>query len=98
LEARSHELAGRLRELRAGDAPPEERERARDELAAVVNEQFEVRSELRKVELERVERELQKLRQVMENIHHDLEQRERDRESIIQRRIQQLLGEDAGGW
>jgi hypothetical protein len=98
LEMRSHELAEQYRELRAGQQAGEPQQRIRDELATVVKEQFEVRSQLRTLELQRMERELQRLQETLERLQAEVERREHERESIIQRRIDQLLGEGASGW
>ncbi len=98
LEMRSHELAEQYRELRAGQQAGEPQQRIRDELAAVVKEQFEVRSQLRTFELQRIERDLQRLHETLERLQAELERRAHERESIIQRRIDQLLGEGASGW
>jgi hypothetical protein len=97
LEMRSRELAERLRAGRVEPVSPEDRERLRAELERTVNEQFEVRTELRRIDLERIERELQRLHERVESLRRELERRERERGGIIERRIQQLLG-DEGGW
>lgn len=95
LEARARELATKLRQPEG--AGPEDRKALRDELGRVVNEQFDVRSELRKTELSRIEQELNRLRERLERTRQDLEHRERERGAIIERRIEQLVGGD-GGW
>ena len=98
LEARSHELAGHLRDLRNQGAPEDERERVRIELHEVVNAQFDVRTRLRQMELERIERELHRLTGIFERMRDGFERRERERGIIIERRIDQLVGESFDGW
>lgn len=99
LERETHELAMRLRDMRErGAAPPQQREQLRGELTRRVSEQFEVRTELRKIELERIERELHKLREMLERMQQQLQRREQQRESIIGRRIEQLLDDDMTQW
>lgn len=98
LEGRSHEVAAQLRELREREAPPPEAERVHAELERIVHEQFEVRSELRRMELERLNHELRRLREMVERMERDLAQREVQRGVIVERRLRQLLGEDASGW
>jgi len=97
LEMRSRELAEHLRAGRFEPVPPEERERLRAELERTVNEQFDVRTELRRIDLERIERDLQRLHERVDSLRRELERRQRERAGIIERRIQQLLG-DEGGW
>lgn len=97
LEMRSRELGERCRRARIDQAPPEERERLRAELERTVNEQFDVRTELRHIDLQRIERELQRLHERVESLRRELERRQRERGAIIERRIDQLLGEE-GGW
>lgn len=70
----------------------------REELVGLVKQQFEVRTELRKAELQRIEHELQRIREMVENLQRELAHREQEREAIIQKRIDQLLGQDANGW
>ncbi len=98
LEQRSHELARRAHEARAAGGSSEHLDGLRNELRAVLNEQFEVRTALRKLELEHISRQLTHLRSVLERIQGDLEQRERERAAIIDRRIEQLLGDGSAGW
>jgi len=98
LEQQSHELAHHLREIREQQASKEDIERAHGKLAAVVNQQFDLRSELRRTELERVQRELEQLRRMVEKMERQLDRRAGERDVIIERRINQLLGEDFAGW
>jgi len=95
LERRSRELSEKLRGL-AVDSP--ERKQGREELQRVLNEQFEVRSNLRRFEIERVERELGQLRAAVERLRADLATREKERAAVIERRMEQLIGEKASDW
>jgi hypothetical protein len=94
----SHELAERLRHLQHEGGPAEARMETREELERVVNHQFEVRTQLRRFELERIERELSHLREVVERMQRQFERRERERGAIIERRIKQLLHDDMSDW
>lgn len=98
LEHRSHELARRAHESRRAGGSPEELDGLRNELRMVLNEQFDARTALRKLELEHISRQLTHLRSVLERIERDLEQRERERTAIIDRRTEQLLGEGSADW
>jgi len=100
LERRSIELAQRCKELRQSrepEAPLESGELSR-QLEQTVDEHFGVRTELRRIELRRVEMQLEGLRQVVERIREDLERREQARESIMERRLRQLMGEQGAEW
>ena len=81
LERRSHELAMRIRGLRG-----EDRDNAREELQKVAGEQFEVRTKLRERRLKRLESEIKELREALEN-------RAAKKDDIIERRMQELLGQ-----
>jgi hypothetical protein len=106
LERRSVELAQRCKELRqsqpqgpqASLESEELRRQLKRTLEQTVDEHFGVRTELRRLELRRVEMQLEGLRQVVERIREDLERREQARESIMERRVKQLLGEQGDGW
>jgi DNA-binding transcriptional regulator GbsR (MarR family) len=98
LERRSHDLAAQLRELRRTGAPREAWAPVRDELHEVLNHQFEVRTRLREFELERIERELQELRRMLQKLQHGLERRAQERDALIQRRFDALLGADVSDW
>jgi hypothetical protein len=98
LEARSRELAEKLRRAQAEGRAAEELDGLRRELRSVVEEQFAVRSRLREGEIQHIERELQRLRERVAQLHRELEQRERERESIIEHHMQQLFGDEGGGW
>jgi len=100
LEQRSYELAERFRELRerrdSGLEP--ELDEVRRQIERTVEEHFNVRTELRRIELRRVEMELDRLRETVERIRDELERRERARGAITERRLRQLLGEGGEDW
>lgn len=98
LERRSQELARMAREQqeRQPDAP--QVEALRNELRQAINAQFAVRTELRKLELERIERELRMLQGALERTQRDLERRARQQADIAERRLRQLLGGDPSDW
>lgn len=100
LERRSIELAQRCRELRQSREPEAQVESGElsRQLEQTVDEHFGVRTELRRIELRRIEMQLDRLRQAVERIRGDLEWREQARESIKERRLRQLLGEQGGDW
>jgi hypothetical protein len=98
LEDRTRDLVNRLRQLRAEGGPAEASEGTERELREVVNAQFEVRTQLRRLELERIEQNLRRLQQMLERMRQGLEHRERARGAIIDRRVEQLTGEGLGDW
>ena len=98
LEQRSHELAEMLHRLREEGTDAENAQRLRAELTSLVEEHFELRGALRQAELERIESELHRLNETVERMRNDLEQRERERGAIIERRVRELLGDDRDGW
>jgi hypothetical protein len=95
LETRSQELAVRLREAKLADP---EKTQLRDELKQAITEQFEVRSELRRFELERLQREVERIRAAVDRLQTELQRRTQEKSAIIDRRLEQLMGTDAGGW
>jgi hypothetical protein len=100
LERRSVELAQRFNELREREGPESEEARARVRRAIeeTTEEHFNVRTELRRIELRRIETELDRLHGMLERIRQDLERREHSRGVIIERRLHQLLGDDGESW
>ena len=82
LDRRTHELGMQFRQ-----APPEQRERIKQEVHQLVTKQFEIRQQRRVLELKRVEGELQRLREAVER-------RAKAREQLIERRISELLGRE----
>jgi hypothetical protein len=98
LERHSQELAQRLRELRRDDPNPEAREGLRRELIETIQRHFDVRGELRRAEVQQMERELRNLHERLERLQQDLERRAEQREVIVRRRAHELLGEEGAGW
>jgi chaperonin cofactor prefoldin len=98
LERQSRELAGQLRRMQHEGAPEDQQQHAREELMQVVNQQFDVRTELRKAELERLEGDLHRIQERLDRIRGNLDRRQAERGEIVGRRMEQLLGEDDVGW
>jgi hypothetical protein len=65
----------------------EERARLQREVLEHVAEQFKLRQEAR-------ERSLRRMKEELERLERSIRQRAENRESLIQRRLDQLLGED----
>lgn len=65
------------------------RTRAREELARLVEKHFQVRQERRRLELSRMEARLKRLKESIEN-------REKQKEKVVQARVAELLGDDVG--
>jgi hypothetical protein len=82
LERETYQLADLIRRASA-----EKRKEIRASLEAVINEHFEVRQNRRKLELERLEAELTRLRE-------SIETRTKARQEIVDRRVAEVLGED----
>jgi len=85
LDRRTREAA---RECR--DAPQEQRPKLKEELRKLVAQQFETHQQRRKLELTRFEEELKRLRDVTDS-------REQKKDQLIDKRVSDLLGEEAGG-
>jgi hypothetical protein len=98
LERRSHELAERVRQARTAEGGKEPAEKLQAELRDVVEQQFDVRGEIRKTEVEQIKQQLERLRQRIDELRQDLDHRDHERQSIIERRLQQLLGDEGSGW
>ena len=104
LEGRVRELAEQLRGPQAEKMSADEKTRLREELGKVLNGQFDVRTELRKTELDRITHDLTRLREVFDRIQKDFETRQPERATsveratIVERRMNQLLGGDATDW
>ena len=89
-EIKSRELATELgRRIRGGEGPRGP-ERMRAHLRETVGEHFELRSELRRLDLARIEAELARLQEAVNRLRSELELRSRERRAIIERRIRQL--------
>ena len=83
LDRRTHEAARDYRE-----ASKDQHAKLKAELKKLVTEQFETRQQRRKLELTRFEEELKRLRDGMDR-------REKDSPQIIDKRVSDLLGEEA---
>lgn len=94
LEQDTQRLVERMRDRSAPGAHAE----LREALARTVHEHFQVRTELRQAELDRIVAELQRLRETVEILRRDFERRLHERDAIVENRIRKLLGEDSGGW
>jgi hypothetical protein len=79
----ARELAERFRQTKDEEA----RAKLREEISAAVTKHFEVRQERRKVELERLQKQIDELAT-------SLERRQASRDAIIKRRLAELLGEE----
>jgi hypothetical protein len=82
LERQTAELAMQLRR-----APAEERTAIKKQLGELVQQHFDVRQERRRLQLKRLEDELQALRVA-------IEKRDEARDAVIHRRLLELLGEE----
>lgn len=71
----------------------------RDDLTAAVKEQFETRTQLRQLEITRMQRDADRLRKTAEEAIAEVKRRGDQRDTILQKRVEQLLGVDKGdGW
>jgi hypothetical protein len=75
-----------VREYR--DASKDQRSKLKADLKKLVTEQFEARQQRRKLELTRFEEEVKRLRDAMDR-------RQKNSEEIIDKRVTELLGEEA---
>ena len=66
-----------------------EQAKIKEKLAEIVNKHFQVRQQLRNMEVKRLEEQLKVLRS-------KIEQREKDRKEIVAKRITELTGADEG--
>lgn len=83
LDRRSLALAAQYRR-----APAEGREEIKKELSKLVDQHFDVRQKRRQLELKRLEEGLQRLRDA-------IEQRNKARKQIVEKRVIELLGQEA---
>lgn len=90
-EIESRELATELRRRIRGGEGPRGPERMRAHLRKTVGEHFELRSELRRLDLVRIETELARLQEAVNRLRSELELRSHERRGIIERRIRQLI-------
>lgn len=79
-----------VRAVRESKADPDSKRRA--ELEAAIAEQFESRTALRLLDIERHEFELKMIQQVIEKMRLEVERRGGERDEIIRRRMESLLG------
>jgi hypothetical protein len=97
LQALVDTLVTQLQALRRHEADADEKGSSERELMSrlerAVNDEFDVRTELRRLELERIERELDRLQQSVSRIRDELSERERGRGVIIERRMRELVRE-----
>jgi len=70
------------------DAKDDERKRLRDQIAELTTQQFDLRHQMRKVEIERIKKHLR-------DVEAKVDKRENLKEEIIEKRITELLDEDA---
>lgn len=89
-EVESRRLASELRKRLHVALRPRDQENLRVRLHETVSEHFELRSELRRIDLSRIEDELARLREAVEQLRVELEHRQRERGAIIKRRIREL--------
>lgn len=80
------EAAALARRIRQAKSP--EREKLEAELAVSVNKHFDVRQQRRELSLARMEEELKRLREA-------IEERSKQRGDIVQKRIAELVGSDS---
>jgi hypothetical protein len=82
LDERTRQLALQYRQ-----APEEQREAIRKDMEKLVGEHFDVRQKRRVLELNRLQEELKRLQQ-------SIDDRNNAREQIVNKRVQELLGID----
>jgi uncharacterized protein YdcH (DUF465 family) len=82
LDRNTRELGMQFRQ-----APPEQRERMKQEIHKLVSKQFEIRQQRRTLELKRIEGVLQRLREA-------IERRAKNREQLVERRVSELTGRE----
>lgn len=68
------------------------------ELKKLAADHFEVRTRLRMLELEHIERELARLKETVDQLRKDLDRRNAERDAIIERRVKEISTGDRGGW
>lgn len=99
LDRRTVELAEKYRNLpqKQDSELVNQRAELRQKLRVMIAEHFELRTELRRMELRRIELELGRLKEAVERIQSDLDKRETARSTILERRVEQLIGEQEPG-
>jgi len=81
-----NQIFGLVRKHR--EAKDAERKRLRDQIAELTTQQFDLRHQMRKVEIERIKKHLR-------DVEAKVDKRENLKEEIIEKRITELLDEDA---
>ena len=84
LERQSRDLADQYRRARKDDQA-----KIKEKLVEIVNKHFEVRQQLRNLEVKRLEEQLKQLRD-------KIDQRTKNRKEIVDKRIIELTGADEG--
>ncbi len=84
LERQSRDLADQYRRARKADQA-----KIKEKLVEIVNKHFEVRQQLRNLEVKRIEEQLKQLRD-------KIDQRTKNRKDIVDKRITELTGVDEG--
>jgi hypothetical protein len=88
LERQSHDLARQYGRTESRD----EKDKLKDKMAEVLNQQFDAQQQRRKDEIKHIEEQLKKLQELMRK-------REDAKREIVRRRLEQLLQEAEGlGW
>jgi hypothetical protein len=82
LERQTHDLAEQYRQ-----DSKDERVKIKEKLSEIVGKHFEVRQQLRTLEVKRLEQQVKQL-------HERIEQREKNRKEIIEKRLNELIGDD----
>lgn len=97
LEKNSRSAARQLRAaLRVREGGDERSDKLRARLEQIINKQFDTRTEMRHVELERIESQLRQLQESLERLRSDFERRQSERGTIVERRIRELADQGAG--
>lgn len=87
-------LRAALRARKGGD---EQSDELRARLEQIIGKQFDTRTEMRHIELERIESQLRRLQESLERLRREFERRQSERGTIVERRIRELAGEGDGG-
>lgn len=79
--------------LARGDRPgtDADRQKLAQDVHHLLQQQFDVRTELRRLELERMETEIRMLQQQLERVRTDMDRRGQQREKLIERHLQRIL-------
>ena len=93
LERRTAELAAQLRQAEGG-----ERAELEEQLDRSLGELFELRGQMREERAQEMEERAQRLREEAEELRNAIRDRERERETLIEQRKRDLLGEHGSDW